>query len=435
MTSRRLIPLLLSAGVVIASCSVGSDESVPSSAGGSVPAPTAAVTNVPTPAADTSDAEPSEQTPPSTTEPETEAAGTEPVDRDLPIAFDGYASEVYGDDANWLCKPGIVEDVCDRNLDATIVYADGTTELEKFSRAVNPTIDCFYVYPTVSSDQDANSDRIPGEAEEISAVLSQAARLGSVCNVFAPVYRQRTLASLIGQIESDDGAFAVAYDDVADSFKHFLANDNDGRPFVLVGHSQGAGMISQLLTNEIDNEPLLLDRLVSALILGAGVDKSGFDNVPACASRTDTACVLSYASFRNTVPPPQDSFFGRHEGEPALCVNPVDPAGGAAATSPYFPVVAALLGGGAQPFDEPERTSEITTPFVMYPDMVTAECVDDGVFGYLQLTITTEDGARTNDISGDLTPQWGMHLIDANVAMGDLVSLVASQIDSFQLSD
>jgi len=435
MTSRRLVPLIFAVGVAFASCSVGPEESVPSSATDSAPAPTAPGTTdaiITTTADDSAGAESSEDAPTSTTEQEPEVTGTEPADRELPIAYDGYASGVYSDDANWLCKPGIEEDVCDRDLDATIVYADGTAELEEFSRAVDPTIDCFYIYPTVSSDQGANSDLVPAEAEEISTVLNQAARLGSVCNVFAPVYRQRTLAALIGQVESDDGTYAVAYDDVVDAFKHFLANDSDGRPFVLVGHSQGAGMISELITNEIDNEPVLLDRLVSALILGTGIDKAGFDNVPSCASRTDTGCVVSYASFRNTVPPPDDSFFGRRDGAPALCVNPVNPAGGAAATSPYFPIVGALVGGGAQPFDDPTRTDEISTPFVKYPDMVTAECVDDGTFGYLELTISTADGPRIDDIRGDLTPQWGMHLIDANVAMGDLVSLVASQMESFQ---
>jgi hypothetical protein len=94
--------------------------------------------------------------------------------------------------------------------------------------------------------------------------------------------------------------------------------------------------------------------------------------------------------------------------------NPVDPAGGAAVTSPYFKVEAALFGGVVQPFDDPSHTAEITPPFVKYPDMVTAECVDDGVFGYLQLTITTEAGPRADDVGGDLSPQWGMDLIDVN---------------------
>ena len=63
--------------------------------------------------------------------------------------------------------------------------------------------------------------------------------------------------------------------------------------------------------------------------------------------------------------------------------------------------------------------------------MVTVACVDDGDFGYLQLTITSADGPRTDDIGGDLTPEWGMHLADANVAMGDLVDLVTTQSNTW----
>ncbi|NND75234.1 MAG: DUF3089 domain-containing protein, partial [Ilumatobacter sp.] len=143
----------------------------------------------------------------------------------------------------------------------------------------------------------------------------------------------------------------------------------------------------------------------------------------ACTSRDDTGCLVSYVSYRDTAPPPENALFGRTAAGPALCVNPVDPAGGAHVTQPYF----RLSNGGPAPFDELERFVEITTPFVKYPDMVSAECVDDGEFGYLQLTNVGVDGPRTDDVGGDLTPEWGLHLIDINVVMGDLVDLVRSQ--------
>ena len=369
---------------------------------------------------------------PDSTEPApTEPSVAEPAAASLPARYQGYVSEIYANEANWLCKPGIANDVCARDLDATIVNADGSTDVEEFVPASDPAVDCFYVYPTVSGDQTGNSDLIPAENEEISTVLNQAARLGATCAVYAPVYRQRTLAALLGQVETDESTRTLAYDDVLDSFKHFLANDSDGRPFVLVGHSQGSGLLSALVGEEIDGEPALRDRMVSALLLGSGVEKDGFDNLGPCTSLTDTGCIVSYASFRDTVPPPDNSFFGRTASGPAMCVNPVDPAGGAFVTKPYFRMEAALLGGGVQPFDDPARSAEITTPFVTYPDMVTAECIDNGTFGYLQLTITTNDGPRTDDVGGDLTPEWGMHLIDANVAMGDLVDLVAAQSAAF----
>ena len=319
--------------------------------------------------------------------------------------------------------------MCGRDLDATIVNADGSTETEPFVPVVDPAADCFYVYPTVSNDPEANSDLIPAEGEEIFTTLNQAARLGEACRVFAPIYRQRTLTALLGQVESDDSTRTLAHDDVVDSFKHFVANLSDGRPFVLIGHSQGAGLLRVVVEQEIDHEPILRDRLLSAMLLGASVAPDAFDNVPPCASITDTGCVVSYSSYRNTVPPPGNGIFGRTTSGPAMCVNPVDPAGGAAVSSPYFTVQGSggIVSRGAQPFDDEARTQEITTRYVMYPDMVTVDCIDDGQFGYLQLTVTSADGPRIDDIGGDLTPDWGMHLVDVNVAMGNLAELVASQ--------
>ena len=377
------------------------------------------------------------------------ADGTTAAEVALPAAYEGYTSETYADDAHWLCKPGIADDVCGRDLDATAVAADGSTEVIEHEVADDPPVDCFYVYPTTSGDPGPNSDFEPGEPEEIATVYNQAARLTSTCRVYAPVYRQLTL-SMIGRGGSrgaGDGADprAVAYGDVLDAFKQFVANESEGRGFVLIGHSQGAFILNRLIADEIDDEPLLRDRLVSAYILGASVQVpegevvgGSFAHVPLCERADQAGCVVSYSSYRSTSPPPPDSFFGGDgDGTRAACVNPVDPAGGRAATQPYFllePPEGALLGGigGARPFADPARAAEITTPWVTYPGLVEAECVSEGGFTYLSLTVDGDPGdPRTDDIGGDLTPQWGMHLIDANVAMGDIVDLVAAQADAY----
>lgn len=367
----------------------------------------------------------------------------------LPDGYEGYASETYADETRWLCRPG-ADDVCTRDLDATAVAADGSTEVIPHEAADDPPVDCFYVYPTVSRDPTPNSDFEAGETEEVLTVYNQAARLTASCRVFAPVYRQLTLSMIGGGGDRDGGEGGddpreVAYGDVVDAFKHYVANDSEGRGFVLIGHSQGAFVLTQLIADEIDGEPLLRDRLVSAYILGAtlpvadgDVVGGAFDEVPLCERDDQTGCVVSYSSYRATSPPVEGSFFGRAgDGTRAACVNPADLDGGPAAVEPYFlldPPEGALLGGTAtaQPFSDPERTAEITTPWVTYPGLIEAECVDEGDFTYLALTVQGDpDDPRTDDIGGDLTPEWGMHLIDANVAMGDIVRLVATQARAY----
>lgn len=372
-------------------------------------------------------------------------ATTEPVA--LPEGYEGYSSEAYTEDARWLCKPGLADDVCARDLDATAVAADGSTEVIEHEPADDPPVDCFYVYPTTSRDEGANSDFEPAENSEIVTAYNQVARLTATCRVFAPVYRQLTLASISGGAEAAEGADprAVAYGDVVDAFKHYVATESDGRGFVLLGHSQGAGMLTRLITDEIDDEPLLRDRLVAAYLLGTTVQVpegevvgGTFANVPLCEARDQTGCLVTWSSYRSTSPPVAGSFFGRDgDGTRAACVNPADLDGGPATLQPYFlltPPEGSLLGGtgAVQPFADASRTDEITTPWVTYPDFVEGACVSEGGYSYLSLTVADDpDDPRTDDIGGDLTPEWGMHLVDANVAMGDIVDLVASQAEAY----
>jgi hypothetical protein len=361
----------------------------------------------------------------------------------LPEGYEGYTSELYADDANWLCKPGIADDVCARDLDATSVAADGSTEVVPHEVAEDPAIDCFYVYPTISGDPGPNSDLVPAESEEINTVYNQAARLASSCRVFAPLYRQLTL-SMIGSGGAAPAPGtdprAIAYGDVVDAFKSYIANDSDGRGFVLIGHSQGAGLLERLMEDEIDDEPLLRDRLVAAYILGSTVHVpegevvgGDLDNIPLCEADDQTGCVVTYSTFRASAPPDPASFFGRsNDVGPAGCVNPADVSGGGPATlHPYILVDGqpnGILGGSLQPFADPARTAEIETPWATYPDLLDGECTSDGQFTYLALTVNGDPAdPRVDDIKGDIPGGWGLHVMDANIAMGDIESLVASQ--------
>jgi hypothetical protein len=362
--------------------------------------------------------------------------------------YPGYVSEIYADPANWLCRPD-TDDVCDHDLDATVVSPNGDTRTERFRPARHPTIDCFYVYPTISMDETGNSDLVPDDDEELFVVRQQAARLGAVCRVFAPVYRQVTLTALIANL-GGGGSVPVdrelAYGDVVDAFKHYVANDSEGRGFLLIGHSQGAGHLTALIRNEIDPDPALRDRLVSAMLLGtslqvlAGKDiGADFQNVPLCHKRDDVGCAIAYASFRSTAPPPPNSLFGgaREDGWQAACVNPASLLGGSGPLEVYLPTngqaLPILAIPPSIPWVDPALGVEITTPFVTLPGLFTARCAEWNGFTYLGVTVHADpDDPRIDDTTGaDLTPEWGLHLIDANIAMGDLVSIARSQARSW----
>jgi hypothetical protein len=384
-----------------------------------------------------------------------DAAADGPLDEPLAAYADG-TSEVYADPASWLCRPDVTDDVCDQDLDVTVVEADGTTSVESFAPADDAPVDCFYVYPTISRDESVNSDMQASDDEEGFAALNQVARLGSVCRVFAPIYRQTTLTGLGSALSGGGGgpsaeAGEIAYGDVLEAWQHYLAEDNGGRGVILVGHSQGSAHLSRLLEEEVDPDPEVRDRVVAAYLAGWGVDVppgevvgGTFQELPLCEADDQIGCVLSWASFRETAPPPEGAFFGRSRGngEPAACTNPADLAGGVGGeqvelasifpTDPDGGLLSSLgAGGDPQPYLDPE-VGTIDTPFTATPGLVTGSCQETDGYAYLSVGVEGDPyDPRADDIGGDLTPTWGLHLVDVSLVMGDLVELAGSQVDAY----
>ena len=346
----------------------------------------------------------------------------------------------YREAANWLCRPGR-SDACTVNLDATVIAPDGARKIEKFVPAANPKFDCFYVYPTVSSDDAPNSDLSIDEAERRVAMI-QAARFRGVCRVYAPMYRQVTIKALrevmAGKPLTADPA--LGYADVKAAFDDYMKHDNKGRGVVLIGHSQGARMLTQLAARELDGKPAAMKPVISIMPIGYNLDVAAgqrtgmLKTIPTCTAATETGCVVSYVSFRADVPPPANSRFARiaAPGMAVACTNPAALGGGKAVLDAYLPTTPLL--GSAQPVEWSKGGAAVTTPFVKLPGMVAGECVAKDGASYLSITLDADpDDARTDAIPGDVMvgPQrlddWGLHLIDMNLATGDLEKLAAMQ--------
>src|ERR1700752_2445483 len=110
----------------------------------------------------------------------------------------------YSKPETWLCRPGR-QDACATDMTTTIVPANGKLSIEKWAADPNARIDCFYVYPTVSTDPTPNSDMTPDDAER-NVIRHQFARFASKCRPYAPVYRQITLAGLQAMLGKGGGS-------------------------------------------------------------------------------------------------------------------------------------------------------------------------------------------------------------------------------------
>jgi pimeloyl-ACP methyl ester carboxylesterase len=328
----------------------------------------------------------------------------------------------------WLCQPATTDDPCDVPVAASAVHADGSATPVP-APAVQQPVDCFYVYPTVSQAPTLNAP-LRATAVEKRTATAQVARFSSVCRVFAPVYRQLTVHALLTGGFGNAKGRALSHADVVSAWHDYLRH-NPGRRFVLIGHSQGSFELLSLMQDELDRQPALRDRLVSALLLGGNVkvppgkDVGGdLKSIALCRGPSQHGCVVTYNSYDAT--PPSTALFGRpdaNRGLVAACTNPAALSGGTGSLSPYFPGPA--LSAGLPTFAANDR---VTTPWASYPDYLTAQCLDQDGAAWLQVAVHPALGdTRPTSLPKTLGPDWGLHLLDVNLALGNLVDLVRTE--------
>ncbi len=362
----------------------------------------------------------------------------------LPFAAVTAQAPDYADDSAWLCLPGRA-DACAAPLPTTLLAPEGYGAASSSSPDPRARIDCFYVYPTVSRDPDNNSDLVAGP-EEHGTTAVQFARFASLCRPFAPIYRQATLAALARAFGGDTSATTsvmdMAYADVLAAWRHYLANRNQGRPFVVIGHSQGTVHLSRLIAEEIEGRPEA-GRMLSAILAGFNVEVpegrltgGTFRTTPLCTRTGQTGCIITFVSFRSTRPPPPGAVFGRtvRPGMTVACTNPARLGGGSAPLDSYWYVGP----GSATDGIVWSSTGPPPTPFLRTEGLAVAACVNRPGIGYLSIaTAADPSDARTDRFPGDvpfggqIQPGWGLHLADMNLVLGDLMRAVAAQRDAF----
>jgi hypothetical protein len=359
-----------------------------------------------------------------------------PAEPSAPAAPPDYSRE-----SSWLCLPGR-NDVCSSPLPTADLNPAGYGAKGLSPVAKDPPIDCFYVYPTVSSDAGLNSDLNPGREEKLAAE-SQFARFASVCRPFAPVYRQMTLGAVAAYAAgvNIDAAAKLAYSDVLAAWRNYLANRNQGRPFLLVGHSQGSLMLQMLIAREIENNPAIARRMKLAILPGydllvpQGKLVGGtFKRTPLCSRTGETGCVVTWTSFRENNVPPSGAIFG-YASQPGMtvgCVNPALPGAREWVRLDSYWFARSTLpvpGGPVQWSSE----GPPPTPYLHSAGLVSAKCINDGPRGYLWVRTNHNPGdKRTDRIGGEVAvfgmflPGWGMHLADMAIAQGDLIREVGA---------
>ncbi|MEJ7776005.1 MAG: DUF3089 domain-containing protein [Sphingomicrobium sp.] len=238
----------------------------------------------------------------------------------------------YAQAESWIARPGMADDPS----------AWRPTD-EPPPLATKPA-HTFYIHPTTYLLGDRwNAPLQPSPDTRFRTrlfVQSQASAFADVSDVWAPRYRQAAYGAFLLKGEDATQALALAYSDVAAAFDEFLEQIPAGEQIILAGHSQGALHLMRLLE---ERKADLAGRVVAAYVVGWPISRSAdlaALGLPACASPTQTGCVLSWMSFGDPANPSLilDSWEESPgaNGQPRrrddiLCVNPITGTEGAAA--------------------------------------------------------------------------------------------------------
>ena len=192
--------------------------------------------------------------------------------------------------------------------EATAVdYAD-TTYWYAFGGQQKPA-DVFYVYPTVSTISYADNgsswfaDITKAEVrEEANGNQRFNKMLYDDYNFFAPYYHQMIFESYNqpDSILQENAAFASQ--DVKAAFQYYMAHGNQGRPFFLVGHSQGSQVLIELLKNGMTDEQRQL--MVAAYCIGYKVTANELaqypDRLAPASDSTEVGKLIIFNSVTDT---------------------------------------------------------------------------------------------------------------------------------------
>jgi pimeloyl-ACP methyl ester carboxylesterase len=359
------------------------------------------------------------------------------------LADTGTGKLDYEDRALWVCRPGNDPDECrDVDLDATEILTDGGRTRVPHVAASDAPFDCFYVYPTVATQGGGNMTNFADIAPVLDPLRAQAARFTRLCNVYAPLYRQVSLTTSSDAGVQRQGDPALALGDVLAAFDTYLSKWNQGRDFVILGHSQGTAMATELIRQRIDGDATLRAKLISAVLLGGQVRtpanaRAGgtFTNIPTCATPGETGCVIAYVSYAKEAPPsPGKGLFGAEtDAGVVACTEPAQLAKrGPSYSGSYF---SKRIGNPA--FAAPGYLpADLETPYMLYRNYFKGTCVNSGGFSYLEIEAApgAGDTRMTPPYRGPALESagWGLHIVDYNLELEDILEAVRLQANARQ---
>lgn len=220
--------------------------------------------------------------------------------------------------------PEVLKDVAGIEMFQTkLDYSKAENWVECPKEATKP-VDVFFIYPTVTGFRDpvqicevTDSEMVAG-AKWVRGI--QTSVFDESCNIFMPYYRQISMPK-----PGTDYKLVTKYlsgFDATDALDYFLTHLNEGRPFILAGHSQGSSTLINLLENYMTKHPEHLKRMVAAYPIGFAVTKDFLERtgLKFAEGATDTGVIVSW----NTEGPSNKNSKNAVLAPGGLSINPIN---------------------------------------------------------------------------------------------------------------
>ncbi len=192
------------------------------------------------------------------------------------------------------------------------------------------SVDAIYIYPTVygtlseAEDDIADIDDTSMHIMALYSAASQASVFEESCNLYVPYYRQFTVDSLLDMIDnSPESMYYLAARDLYPMLDYYFENYNEGKPFILAGHSQGSVWLSIILEDYMKEHPEYLENMVAAYAIGYSITEEYLERNPHlkfAQGAEDTGVIISY----NTEGAGNKNAYNCVVKEGAVSINPIN---------------------------------------------------------------------------------------------------------------
>jgi hypothetical protein len=242
-------------------------------------------------------------------------------------AADAPPAPDYADPNAWAAYPG------------TSGHEEDTPDgIAKTPPGERNKVDVFFIHPTTYLTLSIGNARYDEDGQtrmrlENGVLKFQASVFNHCCRIFAPRYRQASLKGITANSTEGFASADLAYSDVLNAFDYYLAHENNGRPFIIAGHSQGSIHAIRLLQERIIGTPLS-HRLIAAYVPGSALPRDiEQKGLAVCRAPDTTSCILDWNSDSPTVEDKRRKesavlwWQGRYQtiaGRPLVCVNPLN---------------------------------------------------------------------------------------------------------------